>query len=232
LEAEVFFGKRSPFLGTDKFDVEIKELAQDVYTHALSVDTPAYLTMPEPAQSLKQLLILDMLKRSFARLPYLAFPLLERLVKRSCKDYVAPNGEVRKKWKARGGKEYKQAKPGKNPLFCSSLEDLLGLFGVVKGVDAENDFTTVLNVFAQAEKVQDGYEALYRWRCKSLHGEESHFTIAGILLSLISVVCLHEAGPDRYGDLRLRAEYEARNEKFAPERPGGHRFGLSFYPPT
>jgi hypothetical protein len=122
---EVFFGKRSPFLGTDKFDVEIKELAQDAFTHALSVDTFAYLTMPEPAQSLKQLLIVDMLKRSFARLPYLAFPLLEGLVKRSCENYVARNGEVLDDWKARG-REYKKAKSGQKPNFCSNLEDLLG----------------------------------------------------------------------------------------------------------
>jgi hypothetical protein len=99
---EVFFGKRSPFLGRDnKFDIEIKELAQDVLTIALVIDAPAYVTI-EPSQSLKPQLIHDMLMHSFGRLPYLAFPLLEGLVKRSCKDYIKPNGEVRKKWKARG----------------------------------------------------------------------------------------------------------------------------------
>ena len=35
---EVFFGRRSPFLGTDNnLDLEIKDLARDVFTHALSL---------------------------------------------------------------------------------------------------------------------------------------------------------------------------------------------------
>ncbi|MEX5545260.1 hypothetical protein Q1J68_06565 [Pseudomonas pergaminensis] len=172
-----------------------------------------------------------LLRKSGLVLAYIAFPLLEAVLKRACSAYVAFDGQVVSAFSVPGRQGdprptlYGPAgEPGKGK--CSNLRDLLFLHytNIIKPNQKRllgrfRDHLSTLDVG------QDPFDLIYGWRNQSLHGSTNFQTIGGALLSLALVISLFEVEQD-YEERRLRALYTARQYDQLP-----FRSPWSFYPP-
>ena len=164
------------------------------------------------------------LTQSYLVLSYLAFPLLEALLKRACSQFIDFDGRVKSQFllpKEKGGQ--KRYKPND---VCSSLRDLLFLhFNTVANVDLVTKLTAYRTHFKELDDGIDPFDLIYMWRNQSLHGASVFQTIGGTLLNLAFLIAISEL-QDRFvehRDLILKhCKWEAQS---------GHRSPWSYYPP-
>ncbi|MGF6984734.1 hypothetical protein QFZ99_004211 [Paraburkholderia atlantica] len=167
---------------------------------------------------------------SLLALVYLAFPLLEGLLKLRCAAFVDLSGRVVADFDVpkRGGelgrvKEYGPERP--RVRQCNSIRDLLMLYRAQVTGDAVG--RNLDEIFARLEQLEEkpGPDALADWRNSSLHGARSFSTIAGTVIGCALLVAI-DGMAGRYGDVReVALEGVIRRQQM----PG--RFGDNFYPP-
>lgn len=171
----------------------------------------------------------QLLRKSGLVLAYLAFPLLEAVLKRACAAYVAFDGRVVSAFTVPN----KQGSPRQydpNGSFrnhqCSSLRDLLFLHSTTVAsptlktlLDRLRDHLTTLDA------AQDPYDLVYGWRNQSLHGSTNFQTIGGTMLNLSLLISLFEI-EHGFEEYRLQTIEHCRQEAQSP-----YKRASSFYPP-
>ena len=163
-------------------------------------------------------------------LAYLAFPLLEGIVKKHCARYVGMDGRVVEAFEV--ARIDGTARPYRVGQPCSSLRDMLWLlYDRVASEELRHDLDEQrIHLGAFASESEDGFEVLYRWRNSSLHGEASLSTIGGTVLStalLISISALQA----EYGSVRESAVDGVRREAMSAASGIDYRSPWSYYPP-
>jgi hypothetical protein len=157
-------------------------------------------------------------------LAYLAFPLLEAMLKRACCSFVTFDGTIVTSFSVpkKTGETQKYV-VGKR---CSSLRDLLHLhYSTVATAPLRQSIGKLRLHLAELDCTQDPFDTVYSWRNDSLHGSASLQTVGGTLLSWSFLIALHE----------LKLDFEQRRrvviEGCRWELQSGHRSPWSFYPP-
>lgn len=168
----------------------------------------------------------QLLQKSGLVLAYLAFPLLEAVLKRACAAYVSFDGRVLSPFsvpKKHGGQRQYAPKSGSQ---CSSLRDLLWLHGAeVAGPKLKILLDRFREHLATLDRGQDPYDLVYGWRNQSLHGSTNFQTIGGTILNLSLLISLFEI-ENKFEDSRLQAIENCRWEARSPSKSP-----WSFYPP-
>lgn len=166
----------------------------------------------------------QLLQSSSLVLAYLAFPLLEAVLKRACASFISLDGTVTAQFQVphRDGKNRVYAPQAK----CSSIRDLLHL---------HSSSATADNLRAHMDEFRshirfldpslDPFDLIYQWRNDSLHGTSNYQTIGGTILSLALLISIFE----------IEADFEQRRdlaiEHCRWEAQVGHKSPWSFYPP-
>lgn len=174
-----------------------------------------------------------LIEKSFLIVAYLAFPLLESVIKRACVNYVGLNGEVLAAFDVPGrpGKKDKCYNPTGTARNCrdecSSLRDLLFLHHKLVApprlkalIDDFRDHLTSLDT------TQDPFDLIYQWRNQTLHGKTNFHTIGATILNfslLISLFELEEKFEENRSICVAVGGFAEHNAKYRGSR--------SFYPP-
>lgn len=174
---------------------------------------------------------LELMRSSHRVMAYLAFPLLEGILKKACAGFVGLDGNVATTFtvkRTNGGPRTYQV-GGR----CSSLADLLRLLSAqVAGAELRADLDEQkahLAVFANGN--EDGFDVIYRWRNSSLHGTTSFPTIGGTVFNTAILVALDGVRND-YTALHHAAVQAAQRAVAMGTRSGGSsRSPWSYYPP-
>lgn len=173
----------------------------------------------------------QLLQNSNLVLAYLAFPLLEAVLKRACAAYVAFDGQVVSAFSVPGKAGNPkpelygpQGTPGKSR--CSSLRDLLFLHS---DLVASPKLKALLDRFrahlTTFDLAQDPFDLIYGWRNQSLHGSTNFQAIGGSMLNLSLLISLFEVEHE-FEEYRLRTVDYCR---WAAQSPS--KGPWSFYPP-
>lgn len=166
----------------------------------------------------------QLLLKSSTVLAYLAFPLLEAVLKRACSAFVSLDGLVVSSFtvpKRRGNP--RQYDP---QHLCSSLRDLLLLhYTSVAGPKLKALLNSFRGHIALLDGTQDPFDLIYSWRNQSLHGSTNFQTIGGTILNVALLISLFEIEQD-FERRRLLALEHCRWEAQSP-----HKSPWSFYPP-
>jgi hypothetical protein len=171
----------------------------------------------------------QLVKFSSLTLVYLAFPLLEGLLKLRCAQYVDMNGEVLAdfevpKRRVEAGQS-KQYGPDRRSKQCSSIRDLLLLYhGAVASAAIAEDLRKLFKRLAVLEN-KDGPDVLADWRNASLHGSRSYTTIAGAVIGCALLVAI-DGMEARYSEVRHATVNAIVERQRFPGEPDGE-----FYPP-
>lgn len=167
---------------------------------------------------------------SLMTLVYLAFPLLEGLVKFRCAAFVDMSGKVLANFAVskRGGELGRLRKYGpERPRHrkCNSIRDLLMLYRTSVAGDVVG--RCLDGIFARLEQIEanPGPDTLADWRNSLLHGARSYPTIAGTVIGCSLLVAIDGIAA-RYDELRQAALHDVIQRQRMPLR-----FGDDFYPP-
>lgn len=157
-------------------------------------------------------------------LSYLAFPLLDGVLKKYCSNYVQLDGKVINDFKVIRENGY-QKKYEVGDLI-SSIEDLL-LLVIQKVGEKElvNDLKSILQHISELENSNNPCKIIYTWRNSSLHGQTNYSTIGGTILNISIIIILHSI-KDKY-DTNL----SQINEKVSWNVQTGTQPSWMFYPP-
>lgn len=158
-------------------------------------------------------------------LAYLAFPLLEAVLKKTCSSYFNMDGSVTRQFdvlnKANKTRTYKSGN------ICSSIRDeLFLLYNKVASKELKNDLDEFRSHIMCLDSTIDPFDLVYNWRNESLHGSSNYQTIGGTLLNLSILIILHS----------MKSEFEEISNKIVSrcKRESEHassRSSWSFYPP-
>lgn len=165
-----------------------------------------------------------LIRKSGILLTYLAFPLLEAVLKRACARFVAFDGKVVAAFTiAHSHGASRQYDPQGR---CSSLRDMLLLH---HDHVADADLKTLVDQFrdhiSALDRTQDPFDLIYSWRNQSLHGTASFQTIGGTILNFALLVSLSEL-KQNFDQHRATILDHCRREAQSP-----HKSPWSFYPP-
>jgi hypothetical protein len=170
-----------------------------------------------------------LLRESSLVLAYLAFPLLEAVLKRACHAFVSLDGSVIARFSVpnrQGNARTYDPLGTYRDQQCSSLRDLLVLHHAqVAEPGLKLLLEELCSHIARLDGSQDPYDLVYRWRNQSLHGTTNFQTIGGTVLNLSLAISLFEIRTD-FEQRRLKALEHCRWEA-----QSGHRSPWSFYPP-
>ncbi|WP_061936681.1 hypothetical protein [Collimonas pratensis] len=171
----------------------------------------------------------QLLQKSQIVLAYLAFPLLEAVLKRACGSFVSFDGQIVSAFTVlnkQGNPRLYEPQGAWRDRQCSSLRDLLVLHHTQV---AEPDLVVLLDQFknhiAVLDGAQDAYDLIFAWRNASLHGSTNFQTIGGTVLNLSLLISLFEFGKS-FDQRRLQALAHCQREAQT-----GHKSPWSFYPP-
>jgi hypothetical protein len=166
----------------------------------------------------------QLLQKAHLVLAYMAFPLLEAVLKRACASYVTFDGQVVTAFTVSmpQGNSRTYAPQGQ----CSSLRDLLLLHHSSVAtprlrllMDKFRDHIRLLDAS------KDPFDLLYSWRNQSLHGSTNFQTIGGTVLNLSLLISLFE----------IEQNFDQHRTKILEhcswQAQTGHRSPGSFYPP-
>lgn len=161
---------------------------------------------------------------------YLVFPLLEAVLKKTCKKYVDYSGKARTDFSVPNGYGGSRTYGTSGRTYCSSLRDLLFLlYNNVANDNLKEKLTFIREHISELSGEKDPFSLIYDWRNSSLHGETNFPTIGGTLLNLVILIALNEI-KDIYNQFREKVlekvQWEMQSYKLA-----GHRPHWSFYPP-
>jgi hypothetical protein len=166
----------------------------------------------------------QLLLKSSVVLAYLAFPMLEAVLKRACSAFVSLNGLVVSSFTVPN----KQGKPRQyDPQRqCSSIRDLLLLhYTFVAGARLKALLDQFRGHISVLDGTQDPFDLIYSWRNQSLHGSTKYQTIGGTILNLALLISLFEIDQD-FEQRRLLALQQCQWEA-----QSSHKSPWSFYPP-
>ena len=160
-------------------------------------------------------------------LVYLAFPVLEAILKKTCAQFVDYDGRVVSSFdvtRSDGG-VHSYRSGGR----CGSIRDLLFLLHqrvasaeLVRALD-------YLRRHLQSLDARDPFDLLYDWRNASLHGQTSFPTIGGTVLNTALLIALDSVKDDYE---RIRGETRERVDRDVEgARVAGLQSPWSFYPP-
>lgn len=170
----------------------------------------------------------QLLREAMLVLAYLAFPLLEAVLKRACKTFVSFDGQVVSAFMVqdRNG-DPRNYDPVRGRLRrCSSLRDLLFLHHLqVAEPGLKTWWDEFRNHIATLDNTQDPFDLIYSWRNQSLHGAANFQTIGGTLLNLSLLISLFELRQD-FDQHRAQILDHCRSEA-----QSSHKSLWSFYPP-
>lgn len=230
--AELFLSRQSQLFPVAQH--EIKSLYETSFHAALATCRKPPSTKEEwqeqnRIQDLQPHHAKQLLRESSLVLAYLAFPLLEAVLKRACANYVAFDGQVISAFSVPN----KQGNPKQydpNGAFrdrqCSSLRDLLLLHStVVAGPQLKILMDRFRAHLTSLDGSQDPFDLLYGWRNQSLHGSTNFQTIGGTVLNLSLLISLFEIEHD-FEQHRLQVLERCRWEAQSPIKSP-----WSFYPP-
>jgi hypothetical protein len=166
---------------------------------------------------------------------YLAFPLLEGLLKKKCSAFVDSNGQVQAPFTVTREDGSQRRYEQRNNSRCNSLGDLLYLLKY-----------TILSNTSELYKVLDGLAKhvrsldpsmdplmkIYNWRNTSLHGSDSFATIGGILLNFSIALCIDDLH-ENFETLRSSGEQKMQFRVAQAEiiSQQGTLFDSWYYPP-
>lgn len=159
-------------------------------------------------------------------LGYLAFPLLEAILKKTCGTYVGLDGTVRTPFSV----------PGRQPYTVggrriSGACDLLWLlYGNVASSDLVAALDDVRAHLRELEPNEDPFDLLLRWRNTSLHKEAPLATIGGTVLNVALLIAIEGIAAE-YDARRDAAVAQIRRELQSPAFKGGYRNPWAYYPP-
>lgn len=171
----------------------------------------------------------ELLTKGHDLLIYVAFPLLEGLLKRRAQAFTTADGGVSSAFDVpnrQGGR--RSYAPGQQ---ISSLRDLMWLERErLAPPDLAADIDSLMALLVPLEPdLNHGFDVIYRWRNKSLHGSRSFDTVGGTLIGLILRILLSEITED-FEQYRGRAWSSAHFR--ATRAPESLRNPWSYYPPA
>ena len=171
----------------------------------------------------------QLLLKSHVVLAYLAFPLLEAVLKRACAKYVTFDGQVVTAFTVatkQGNPRQYDPQGSYRDRQCSSLRDLLVLYHTsVAGPTLKALLNQFRDHIGLLDGTQDPFDLLYSWRNQSLHGSTNFQTIGGTVLNLSLLISLFEIEHnfERHREMVLEhCRWEAQSSYKSP---------WSFYPP-
>jgi hypothetical protein len=161
-------------------------------------------------------------------LAYISLPLLERVAKLQCSDYVDLSGKVLKPFSIqRPGKSARRYVVGQS---CSSLRDLLNLLHLtVARPSLAADLRSYESHLKTFGNTQAPFDVLYGWRNTLLHGGANYPTIGGTVFNLAVLLLLDRRSADfevLRDDAWKKVQWELQTSGIANHRPG-----WSYYPP-
>lgn len=229
---EILVGRESTMFSRSQ--IEIENLYKTVFHSALAPHNssnaqgngPAWFqniqkTFPHHAQQL--------IYNSGLVLAYLAFPLLEAILKRSCSKYLSFDGKIISSFsvkKINGDlKNYDPRGRSFGSNQCSSMRDMLFLhYNLVADASLKSLLDAFRTHLSYIDSSKDPYDTIYGWRNQSMHGSANFSTIGGIILNLAILISVYEIR-DSYGELRERTIFRYTwNKDFPAKAP------WSFYP--
>lgn len=196
---EFAFMHRSDFFRPE--DREVKELCDAVLRCALLRSAP-------PVADLH---LYYLLARRDLVWVHISFSFLDAMLKRACGEYVRGDGTVIKPFDGQSYDRLGQRRIRKYKIRdrCSSIETLLFLLtDVVASSDA--DFQAAIaqlrGYLTRTFPGQDPFSSIGNWRNQTLHGEENHSIVAGVILTLSILIAAYSVREDyeRWRDLIMR----------------------------
>jgi len=160
-------------------------------------------------------------------LVYLAFPLLEAILRKTCSAYVTPNGSVVTSFdKGHGGR-------GSYSIGdrCSNFGHLLWLlYDRVAGPELVDGLDQQRAGLRALESNTDPFGLLFGWRNSSLHGQTALPTIGGTVYNTAILIALDAVRAD-YDALREKIVERVRWQAATDQLTSGYRSPWSYYPP-
>jgi hypothetical protein len=166
----------------------------------------------------------QLLQSSSLVLAYLAFPLLEAVLKRACSAFINLEGTVTARFQVlRPNGKMRDYEPRAQ---CSSIRDLLHLH---YSSAAPAHLRALIDEFKlhilSLDSSSDPFDLIFQWRNDSLHGTSNYQTIGGTVLSLALLISVFE----------IEVDFEQRRqrviEQCGRDAHSGHKSPWSFYPP-
>jgi hypothetical protein len=169
------------------------------------------------------------LQNSSLVLAYVAFPLLEAILKRACANFVSFDGQVVSSFvvlNKQGNPRNYDPQGAFRDRQCSSLRDLLFLhYTLVACPKLKSLLDRFRAHISLLDGTQDPFDLIYGWRNSSLHGSTNYQTIGGTVLNLALLISLFEIEQD-FEQHRQKVLEHCRWEAQSP-----HKSPWSFYPP-
>jgi hypothetical protein len=156
-------------------------------------------------------------------LAYLAFPLLEALLKQVCNEFITPDSKTIKNFTRTTFNNPKHIVHVGTEI--SSLKILLNLlYDHVASADLKTLIDKYRFHISDVGAKLDAFELIYDWRCASLHGNTNFPTIGGVILNFCLLISVYQ----------IKDEYELWREEGNISWSGCERRGITidnFYPP-
>jgi len=222
--AEVLAGSRAQFFSAN--ERELKDLLGIACRAALagvSKPGPGGFEEARRRSEMMEPNAQQLVMRAHQVLVYLAFPLLEGILRKVGRNYVDYDGRVLAPFQGRT----RQYKVGDR---CNSLADLLGLlYSAVASADLKRALTEFRQHLSRLVAGTDPFDTIFEWRNSSLHGSTSLPTIGGTIFTMALLIALDQVEAT-YQALRSDTLQQVRWEL----QTGGithHRSPWSYYPP-
>jgi hypothetical protein len=172
------------------------------------------------------------LERDSSLAAYVAYPLLEGLLKDILSDVIHPDGEIKNGKKLFGDNRTYDGDSNKNyEKYCNSLKDLLHH---TENHELDNEIRDELRkqkqIIERFGQNGDAYDLIYNWRNTLLHGEGMWDFQAGIITNIASLLIWNEIDRDEYD-----AEREEIVDRFMTQVNvpiPTNQFESGFYPPS
>ncbi|GIF01970.1 hypothetical protein [Paractinoplanes rishiriensis] len=223
---EVLLSSLSPYAGA--LDPEVGQLMRLAVRTAL---VPAPAETPEGARREAEMLSnlapnpRFLISETGHLLGYLAFPLLEAIVKLACKQHLTLAGGVIKDFDGKS-RSYKSGK------ICSNVVDMIYLLvNEVADQDLKDDIIKIIGFMAECEAEPDGLSVLHTWRNSSVHGEVALPTIGGAVATLALRIALQDIASD-YDEIRANIARSFEHNVQRKQRSGHWMILPSTYYPA
>lgn len=239
--AQVLFNREAEYF--DSTEMEISILLSTCIRSALARTANPKLSFEESSKVRNNLEFnaQELINKNNLILAQLSFPLLEAILRKSCKEYVNYLGSVKKDFEVeKNGRKTFYSEKGKGKRKISSIADLLHLYyDKVANFEIRNhlDLIRVHLNDLEKENPKEAFEIIYEWRNSSLHGNTSLPTIGGTILSIVLIIAV-DSLKDSYESIRKDAkdtiEWELHCRQISIKE--GHstifpRGNWSYYPP-
>ncbi|SMQ75987.1 hypothetical protein SAMN05444673_2600 [Bacillus sp. OV166] len=134
---------------------------------------------------------IDLARHSSLIFSQLSFPLLEGVLKKSCKEYVDSSGKVLKNFTVPKHIHPKEVFRVNDPVRVSSLKVLLYLLHAkISNLDLHIQLTEMFQIIEKTWNVNNALNTIYKWRNSSLHGTDIYHSIGSTVFNLVTIIAL------------------------------------------